>query len=539
MALLGQLGLGARGKTKGSIVALDIGSKYVKAALFEKRKNEIVLKGLAIEKVPPDVILGKDIIDRQVLVDKIRDAYSKLGTEVRDVVVNVAGGEVKTKAFVIPDLKRKEKIAEAVDWKIKDELHVDLTEIVRDYELLGKSEVSESLDMLVGTAKLSVVYDIMDIVRAAGLEPIMVTTDLVALWRVIEALGLKDLPGDNVFFHLGYEVGLLIHVRDGKIQQMIEVPAGLKSYVDNLSRFFDLRVEEAEEIIINGPTSGIDKVSFDETVDSLHERFLSPEKYIPSLVEPGAKFNLYISGGGSRLYGVGAFVKNKYGIDLKILDVSTLFAVEEPIKGIKDYLNLLTIVVGDALHYYRKGHKINLMPQEAGMEAVAVEGEVSLLPHVVGALSIWLLIVILISVLSIGTSRRIAGLKEQIVRLQAEEVELQRKADEIRGFKQEIEDARRKLDLIQQLQMGRTVYVRLLDEINRVLPSGCWLESVRKSGNYLNVSGGALSNIRISQFMANLKKSEVVDSVYLQSIEVSGGSQQERYARFEINVKLK
>ncbi|MGB9910510.1 MAG: PilN domain-containing protein [Candidatus Hydrothermia bacterium] len=539
MALLGQLGLGAKGKTKGSIVALDIGSKYVKAALFERRKNELVFRGLAVEKVPPDVILGKDIIDRQVLVDKIRDAYSKLGTEVRDVVVNVAGGEVKTKAFVIPDLKKKEKIAEAVDWKIKDELHVDPTEIVRDYELLGKSEVSESLDMLVGTAKLSVVYDIMDIVRAARLEPIMVTTDLLALWRVIEALDLKDLPGDNVFFHLGYEVGLLIHVKDGKIQQMIEVPAGLKSYVDNLSRFFDLRVEEAEEIVINGPTSGIDKVSFDETVDSLHERFLSPEKYIPLLGEPGVKFNLYISGGGSKLYGVSAFVKNKYGVDLKFIDVSTLFAVEEPVKGIKDYLNLLTIVIGDALHYFRKGHKINLMPQEAGMEAVAVEGEVSLLPHVVGALSIWLVIVIVIAVLSIGTSRRISGLKNQIARLQAEEVELQRKADEIRGFKQEIEDARRKLDLIQQLQMGRTVYVRLLDEINRVLPSGCWLESVRKSGSYLNVSGGALSNIRISQFMSNLKKSDVVDSVYLQSIEVSGGSQQERYARFEINVKLK
>ncbi len=538
MALLGRLLGGGKGKAKGSIVALDIGSKYVKAALFERKKMELILKAVAVEKIPPDVILGKDIIDRQVLVDKIRDAFSKLGTDIRDVVVNIAGGEVKTKAFVIPDLKKREKIVEAIDWKIRDELHVDLTEIVRDFEVLGKSEVSESMDVLIGTAKLSVVYDIMDIVRAAGLEPVMITTDLVSLWRVVEVLGLKDLPGDNVFFHMGYEVGLLIHVKDGKVQQMIEVPSGLKSYVDNLSRFFDLRVEEAEEVVINGPTAGIDRTSFDETIDSLHDRFLSPEKYILSLGEPGAKFNLFLSGGGSKLYGVNSFVKNKYGIEVQFLDVSSAFAVEEPIKGLKDYLNLLTIAIGDALQYYKKGYRINLMPMEVGVEGALVETEVSILPHVIGALMIWILLVMGILVVTIGTSRRISGLKKQIATLQAEEVELQRKADEIRGFKQEIEDARRKLDLIQQLQVGRTVYVRLLDEINKVLPAGCWLESVKKSGDYLAISGGALSNMRISQFMANLKRSEVVDSIYLQSIEVAGG-QQERYAKFEISVKLK
>lgn len=538
MALFGNLFGGGKTKVKSSIVALDIGSNYIKAALFERRKTELLLKAMAVEKVPPDVILGKEIIDRQLLVEKIRDAYSKLGTDVRDAVVNIAGGEVKTKVFTVSGLKKKESIAQDIDFNIKGELHVDLTEIIRDFEILRKSEVSDNAYVLVGTAKLSVVYDVMDIVRAAGLEPVMVTTDLVSLWRVLEALGLTNLPGDNVFFHVGYEVGFLIHLKDGKVEQMIEVPTGLKSYVDNLSRFFDLRVEEAEDVVINGPTSGIDKASFEETMDSLHDRFLSPEKYIMTLTESNSTFSLYLSGGGSKLYGVTSFVKNKYGIDVKFIDISQIFSVEEPIKGLKEYLNLLTIVLGNALQYYKKGYRINLLPLEVGTEVGGFEAEVSILPHVLGALLIWIVLVSGIFVVTIGTSRRISGLKKQIAALQAEEVELQRKADEIRGFKQEIEDARKKLDLIQQLQVGRTVYVRLLDEINKVLPAGCWLESVKKSGDYLAISGGALSNMRISQFMANLKRSEVVDSIYLQSIEVAGG-QQERYAKFEISVKLK
>jgi len=535
---LGDILKGSKRGAKKSVIVLDIGSRYIKAALFERRKNELVLKAVGIEKVPPDVILGKEIIDRQILVEKIKDAYAKLGTEVRDVVVNVAGGEVKTNVFVIPDLKKKEKIAEAVDWKIKEDLHVDPTEIVRDYELLGKSTVTESLDLLVATAKLSVVYDIMDIVRAAGLEPIMILTDLVALWRVIEALNLKDTPGNNVFFHVGYEVGHLIYVRDGKIQQMLEVPAGLKGYVDSISRFFDVRPEEAEELILSGPTATIEKASFDETMDSLHERFLAPDKYISALAEPGTKFNLFISGGGEKLYGIANYFKNKYGVEPRYLDTSSLFVVEEVIKDLKDNLNLLTIVVGNALHYYRKGYQVNLLPIEVGAVEVPLTEEVSILPHVAGALFVWILLVIGILALSITTSRRISVLKKEISALQAEEVELQRKADEIKGYKQEIEDARRKIDLIKELQAGRTKYVMLLDEINRVLPAGCWLESLKRSGENLSITGGALSNLRISQFMANLRSSQAVDSVALLSIEAAGESE-EKYAKFEISVKLK
>jgi type IV pilus assembly protein PilM len=535
MALLGKIG---KGKVKGPIVVLDIGSRYVKAALFDRVKKDIVLNAYALEKVPPDVILGKDIIDRQVLIDKIRDAYAKLGTDSTNVVVSIAGGEVKSKAMVIPYYKKKEKLAEAVDWKIKEDLHVDPTEIVRDYEILGVSQIAESVDILVGTAKLSFIYDILDIVRAAGLEPILVTTDLISLFRVIEALDLKNLSGDNLFLHVGYEVTLLIHIKDGQIQQMVEIPTGIKSYVDNLSRFFDLRVEEAEDTALNGPTVTIEKSAFDDTMDSLHDRFLSPEKYVPALAEGSKKFNIFVSGGGSKLYGLANFVKTKYGVDIKYLDITGLFAIEEGVKGLKDNAPLLTIVVGNVLHFYKKDHKVNLLPTEAGMEALPVVEEVSLLPHLVGALFVWLLLVIGILALSVGTTRRITGLKKQITQLQAEEVELQRKAVEIRGFKQQIEDARRKLDLIAQLQQGRTKYVQLLDEINRVIPSGCWLEALGRNGDYLNITGGALSNIRISQFMSNLRNSPIVDSVNLLSIEVAGG-QEEKYASFQLSVKLK
>ncbi len=527
-----------KGKVKGPIVALDIGSRYVKAALFDKVKKDLIMKSFAMEKIPPDVILGKDIIDRQVLIDKIRDVYAKLGADTTNVVVNVAGGEVKSKGMVIPYYKKKEQLAEAVDWKIREDFHVDLTEVIRDYEILGVSQIAESVDILVGTAKLSFIYDILDIVRASGLDPVMVTTDLISFFEVIKELALKDLPGDNVFFHMGYEVALLIYIKDGQLQQMIEVPSGVKSYVDNLSRFFDLRVEEAEEIVVNGPSTGIDKDSFRDTMDSLHERFLSPEKFIPSLMDLGTKFNFYISGGGSRLYGVSEFIKGKYGIESKVIDPSPLFVVEEVVTGLKDNLPLATIVIGDALCFFKKGHRVNLLPVEGAVEAVGVAEEVSLLPHIVGALFVWLLIVIAILSLSIGTSRKISTLKKQIVALQAEEVELQRKADEIRGFKQEIEDARRKLDLITQLQQGRTRYVQLLDEVNKVLPSGVWLESLKRSGNDLVISGGASSNIRISQFMSNLKKSDIVESVSLLSIEARG-SQEEKYVNFNLNVRLK
>jgi len=122
--------------------------------------------------------------------------------------------------------------------------------------------------------------------------------------------------------------------------------------------------------------------------------------------------------------------------------------------------------------------------------------------------------------------------------LKKEKVELQKKANEIKGFKKQIEETQKKIDVIKELSNGRDDYVRLLDEINRIVPSNVWLKSVTRNGKYLKIAGTGSSNLKVAEFMRNLRNSPMVDSLQLIGINVNI-FEERKVADFEIQVKIK
>ncbi|RKY96010.1 MAG: hypothetical protein DRQ03_07995, partial [Candidatus Hydrothermota bacterium] len=96
----------------------------------------------------------------------------------------------------------------------------------------------------------------------------------------------------------------------------------------------------------------------------------------------------------------------------------------------------------------------------------------------------------------------------------------------------------KKIDVIKELSNGRDDYVRLLDEINRIVPSNVWLKSVTRNGEYLKIAGTGSSNLKVAEFMRNLRNSPMVDSLQLIGINVNI-FEERKVADFEIQVKIK
>ena len=524
-----------KGKAKGPVLVLDIGSSYVKLAYFSLRGKEYILEAFEMDKLPPEVIVGKEVMDRQTLVDKIRDLYSKIAPETNKVILNVSGGDVIVKKITVPKAKKKEQLEESILWKMREEIPFDPNEVSWSYFVLGESSVPDSVDLILATAKLDLIYGIIDLVRAAGLEPLGISVDPVAAYFALKENQFFQEEGVQLVAHVGYENTVLLIVEDGKFLFSRDVPVSIKTYIDSMSRFLDISPEEAEEVLFKGPGEKVDHDAYQDTMASLHDRFVGNlERYFQGAIpEEKSITKWYLSGGGAFIMGLSEFLEERFKTSTEIVDPLGIVNTET-VPHVQEIAPLMTVEIGLMLQYYMKEPTINLIPVE---EAIALE-EVPILPHIIVSLSILFLLIIVSLVVSISISRKISKLNKEIISLKKEKVELQKKANEIKGFKKQIEETQKKIDVIKELSNGRDDYVRLLDEINRIVPSNVWLKSVTRNGEYLKIAGTGSSNLKVAEFMRNLRNSPMVDSLQLIGINVNI-FEERKVADFEIQVKIK
>jgi len=91
----------------------------------------------------------------------------------------------------------------------------------------------------------------------------------------------------------------------------------------------------------------------------------------------------------------------------------------------------------------------------------------------------------------------------------------------IRELDNKIKDIRIKVAVIEELERNKVGPVRLLDEISRAVPKNkLWLRSLEEKGGILALTGAALDNDTVALFMTNLKNSQYIISVDLQSTKL-------------------
>jgi len=120
----------------------------------------------------------------------------------------------------------------------------------------------------------------------------------------------------------------------------------------------------------------------------------------------------------------------------------------------------------------------------------------------------------------------IDGLKQDVNQQEIRLSQLTKIIGDIEGYKRDKAILEKKLAIINTLETNRLAPVRMLDELNGLVPvKDIWLEKLTERGAELTIEGMARSNIAVALFMKNLVGSSFIKSVDLQSTkekEVSG-----------------
>ena len=156
--------------------------------------------------------------------------------------------------------------------------------------------------------------------------------------------------------------------------------------------------------------------------------------------------------------------------------------------------------------------KINLLPVRQLKKRAKAKKEL------LGMCLLFVLVLTLSGVTGVLQAQKISNLKDDITVLQKEKDSYNPTLQKIAKLKKDREEFVRKTDIIKQLKTDSSLTVRTLDEVaNRIDNQRMWLDSLEQQTSSLKLSGVALDNQTIAQFMDHLKESPFVKDVTLSS----------------------
>ena len=143
------------------------------------------------------------------------------------------------------------------------------------------------------------------------------------------------------------------------------------------------------------------------------------------------------------------------------------------------------------------------------------------------------------------------SLQQASAKVDADIVQAQQQAAQLRSLLREVEDfegrrsqLQQRVALIEQLRGGQSVPVQLLDHVSRSLPDMLWLTSLQQDGAAVTIEGRSTTLIGLSDFVGNLgntavlgKPIEIVNS-QLESQTAAAGAPPVELIKFTVKAQL-
>jgi type IV pilus assembly protein PilN len=159
--------------------------------------------------------------------------------------------------------------------------------------------------------------------------------------------------------------------------------------------------------------------------------------------------------------------------------------------------------------------RINLLPIRQLKKRIRLGNEVA------AFCLIFVALLIVLASANFMMARKIDGLKQEIASLNSKKNSYRPILMEIDKLKRDKQLLDAKTQAINKLKENSQLTVRVLDEIaNRTLTSRMWITSLKQTGNKLSISGIALDNATIAQYMNQLE-----ESLYFDNAELVNSSQ--------------
>ncbi len=372
-------------KKRKSLIGMDIGSSVVKCLRLDLTGPRPNLTHFGMADLPPEAIVDGEIMDRELVIEAIREAADQADLPNDPVASAVAGRAVIVKKIVMDKMSEADA-REAIYWEAEQHVPFDIDDITLDFQILQDDIGADQMELLLVAAKKDMILGYAELIRDAGFNPYVIDVasfanqnaweyfsthdeesnrefeegelssdteedfneeqDTVAATETGESIALLDVGGGVTNVHI---------VKDGIPLFTRDLPLGTSHFIEELQKQLGLTYETAGKVA-RGDTEGVDAQLVVEIIRSVGSEIydgLEPSlSYLKSSGETQGIDQIILSGGGAHLPGLVAYLGERYEVPCEISDPLAALDYDPGLfaEGEAEELSpLLTVSVGLAL----------------------------------------------------------------------------------------------------------------------------------------------------------------------------------------------
>jgi len=308
---------------KHNTIGLDIGSSSIKLVQVRQSKQGLALENFALSPLQMEAIYEGGIRDTSIVIESIKELVSSQELKSKNVALSIGGHSVIVKKVTLPAMS-DEELAESIQWEAEQYIPYDADDVYLDHQVLQLRPEQGQMDIILVAAKRDVVDQYVDVVREAGLKPVVVDTDCFAVQNTFElnyGLSEEELV---CLIHVGAENLNLNVISYGVTTFTRDLQMGGDMYTSEIVKQMGCSYAEAEAYKFGGAGNQIVPQEVPRILQSMSETFASEinrslEFHLATSGEE--RFNrIFISGGAARLPALGEEIARKSGTHVELID---------------------------------------------------------------------------------------------------------------------------------------------------------------------------------------------------------------------------
>jgi type IV pilus assembly protein PilM len=276
--------LGLLTRKKPTILGLDISSTSVKLLELAKEGDQYRVQSMAIEPLPDNAVVDKNIQDVDAVGQTIQKAVKKSGTKAKNAAVAVSGSAVITKIISMPKDLSDSDLETQIEMEADQYIPYPLEEINLDFEVIGENETNKNtVDVLLAASRSENIELRSAALTLGGLTPKIVDVEAYTIENSSKLITHQLENGDYedkiiAVIDIGATMTSLNVVKNNHLIYTREQSFGGKQLTEEIMRRYGLAYDEAGRLKKEGglPDNYIQEVlePFKDTIAQQVGRFL-------------------------------------------------------------------------------------------------------------------------------------------------------------------------------------------------------------------------------------------------------------------------
>ncbi len=238
------------GGERRELIGLDVSSSAVKLLELSRRGERYAVEAYAVEPLPPNVVVDKQIVDPRAVGEVINRAVNRAGTRTRNAAVAVSGSSVIIKRVGMPASLNDNDMEEQIRAEADQYIPYPIDEVSLDFQVIGASaRDDEQVDVLLAACRREQVESRVAALEIAGLKPVVVDIEAHAMENACPFLS-HQMPAEGrgktiAVVDIGASTTSLLVLSDLQTVYTRDQAFGGRQLTEDVMRFYGMSFDEA------------------------------------------------------------------------------------------------------------------------------------------------------------------------------------------------------------------------------------------------------------------------------------------------------